>query len=75
MFGAPEVGEGKTVSVACVTDEGNPIPQVTWTRDGSNLNSETDSIDNLEVAGRYSSRKMTSTLIIEVITFDCKIYF
>ena len=79
MSGTPTVGElideGLTISVACVTGEGNPTPQVTWTREGSNLDSATDSVDNLEVAGRYSSPKMTSTLTIEVIKFYCKMYF
>ena len=79
MSGTPTVGElideVLTIAVECVTDEGNPTPQVTWTREGSNLDSMTDSVENLEVAGRYSSQKMTSTVTIEVITFYCKMYF
>ena len=76
MSGTPTVGEltdeGLTIAVECVTDEGNPTPQVTWTREGSNLDSMTDSVENLEVAGRYNSHKMTSTVTFEVIMFYCK---
>ena len=71
MSGEPEVGEwveeGTTVVVECVTDEGNPTPQVTWTRDEANLDPLTESVQNFEVAGRYNSNIRRSVLIIQVI--------
>ena len=71
MSGEPQVGEwtalGTTVVVKCVTDEGNPTSQVTWTRHEVNLDPFTESIQNFEVAGRYNSNTRRSVLTIKVI--------
>ena len=74
MFGAPGVGElideGTSIAVECVTDEGNPTPQVTWTRNGSNLDLETESVENIEIDGDYNANKKTSILTIQVCIFQ-----
>ena len=71
MSGKPEVEEwveeGTTVVVQCVTDEGNPTPQITWTREEANLDPLTESVQNFEVAGRYNSNIRRSVLTIQVI--------
>ena len=71
MSGEPEVGkwveEGTTVLVECVTDEGNPTPEVIWTRDEANIDPLTESVQNFEVAGRYNSNIRRSVLTMQVI--------
>ena len=70
MSGELEVGEwteeGTTVVVVCVTDEGNPTPQVTWTRDEANIDPLTESVQNFEVVGRYNSNIRRSVLTVQV---------
>ena len=74
MSGAPALGElideGTTIAVECVTDEGNPTPHVTWTRNGSNLDLETESVQNIEIEGDYNANKMKSILTIRVCIFQ-----
>ena len=74
MTGAPAVGElideGTTIAVECLTDEGNPTPQVTWTKNGSNLDLETESVQNIEIEGDYNANKKKSILTIQVYIFQ-----
>ena len=74
MTGAPALGElideGSTIAVECITDEGNPTPQVTWTRNGSNLDLETESVQNIEIEGEYNATKKKSILTIQVCIFQ-----
>ena len=70
MSGAPALGEiideGATIAVECVTYEGNPIPEVTWTKDGKSLDYESESIQNVEIEGEY---KVRSILTVQVCIF------
>ena len=73
MSGAPAAGElvdeSSTIVIECVTDEGNPTPQVSWTKNGSNLNTESETFQNVEIAGSYDTNRMKSILQIQVSIF------
>ena len=73
MSGAPAAGElvdeNSTIVIECVTDEGNPTPQVSWTKNGSNLDTESETFQNVEIAGLYDTYRMKSILRIQVSIF------
>lgn len=73
MIGQPTAGElideGSTIIIECVTQEGNPAPQVTWTKDGSNLDTQSEIFQNVEIAGSYNTSRMKSIITIQVSIF------
>ena len=79
MTGAPAAGElideGTTIAVECVTAEENPTPQITWTRNGSNLDLETESVQNIEIEGENNANKKKSILTVQVCIFQHTIMY
>ena len=75
MIGQPKLGElidaGSTIVIECVTLEWNPTPQVTWTKDGSILDTESESetIQNFEITVSNNGSQTKSILTIQVCLF------
>ena len=48
------------ITLTCVSDEGNPTPDITWSWMNNDQNGQLNAFDNTEANGRYNSKTKTS---------------